>query len=110
MVNVTITRDGEQVINRDGLGAITFIINNYNGNEDIRQVELGMFGKLSATDIASQIMTMAKDKNQDDFWREVVLHILEVLLADRMGVDLLHHISDADAFALDAIKKAGAEG
>lgn len=110
MVNVTIARDGEQVVNRDGQGAITFITNNYNGNEDIHQVELGMFGKLSATDIAGQIMTMAKDENRDSFWREVVTHILRVLLADRMGVDLLHHISDADAFALDAIKKAGAEG
>lgn len=106
MVNVTITRDGEQFMNRDCQGAITFITNNYNGNEDIRQVELCMIGKLSAAEIARQIMTMAKDENREDFWRDVVTNILSIMMADRMGVDLLHHISDADAFALDAIKKA----
>ena len=108
------TYEGE-VVELGGRGAVIFCVQDFNGSDHLTQITHALYGKLSTGDIARKILTMIEDKNDDetaDFWRRTIANVLGGLFIAEGGEapdKITGRISVADAFAMDAMDKAGKE-
>lgn len=114
-IKITMESSQGETVVLEGRGALVVVPRAFNNSDHLTVISQAVYGEISPSDVARKILTMIDDKNEDqsgDFWRSVVADVINGLFVTEIGEStdtITGRISEADAFAMDAMDKTGKE-